>query len=873
VLRVAGMLALLLPLLALAPVTPAQAMRAEPAVLVAAAAQPAAHLQVIVQKTTRAAQTESLVTRLGGRVTKNLQIIQAFAADLPAAAVPALAQDSGVRWISLDAPVNGTAADDTTFTTWATEPGVVPGVTKAATFNSQPIYAGSYIWFNSTVNPSVRGPQPVTIYFDNGAIQYAGYGLNLSLSIPGAAITFDPAATTATTTFDSDNDRWVTRVPAGTPGDIFATGLGLQAPATLPGGITPISITGRLTTDTPGMTVNWKWGAAVYSQFSTDINVLNVKPVDGYNASAYKNSDPAGTPETYKARLVPGALSWGGTNYTGSTGSVAATPAVVFSNVPALTDSAPGPNGTFAVGRDARMAVGGFSAEISPGNAISRVEAVLQAYVPARLGDGEDPALLVSVGGQAGAPVVLDHHAFDAVTGAANAGPIYVDLTANRNWSWADFDNGLELTIDARALRAPHAIYYDAVGLRVTSSPGADNTGGTAPTSLPSTTVGLTAPANAYPSAVRANALWNEPPAKLQGQGTTVAVIDSGIFRTKDLGKRVIGSNNFNRGEHDSVDSYGHGTFVAGIVAGDGSYSHGEYMGIAPKANILNVRVSDDAGAATESDVVLGMEWVYNNKSRYNIKVANLSLNTTHAQSYHTSPLCAAAEVLWFNGIVVVTSAGNNQTQGGVYPPANDPFVITVGATDDKGTAGIADDTLASFSAYGPTESGFAKPDLVAPGTDIIGLLPQQDALKISKDHGSNRVSTNYFRMSGTSMAAPMVSGAAALLLQDEPRLTPDQVKYRLMATAVHDSRWPAYNAGSAGSGYLDIYAAVHGSTTGSANTGIAASRLLWTGTQPITWGSVSWNSVSWNSVSWNSVSWNSVSWNSVSWNSDYWGP
>ena len=173
-LRVLGMLALLLPLPALAPVTPAQAMRAEPAVLAAAAAQPAAHLQVIVQKTTQDAQTESLVTRLGGRVTKNLQIIRAFAADLPAAAVPELAQAAGVRWISLDAPVKGTAADDTTFTTWATEPGVVPGVSKAATFNSAPIYAGSYIWFNSTVSPSVRAPQPVTIYFDNGPSSIPG---------------------------------------------------------------------------------------------------------------------------------------------------------------------------------------------------------------------------------------------------------------------------------------------------------------------------------------------------------------------------------------------------------------------------------------------------------------------------------------------------------------------------------------------------------------------------------------------------------------------------------------------------------------------------------------------------------------------------
>src|SRR5690349_20740632 len=380
-LRVLGLLVLLVPLLALAPATPAAAMRAEPALLAAAAAQTGTHLQVIVQKTAHDTQPETLVTRLGGRVTKNLQIINAFAADLPAAAVPEVAQAAGVRWISLDAPVKGASAGDTTFTTWATEPGVVPGVSKAATFNSQPIAAGSYIWFNSTVSPSVRMPGPITIYFDNGAIQYTGYGLNLSLSIPGAAVTFDPAATTATTTFDSDNDRWITRVPAGTPGNVFATGLGLQAPATLPGGITPISITGRLTTDTPGVSVDWKWGAAVYRQFSTDITALNVKPIDGTTGSDYKNSDPAGTPETYKAALVPGALSWGGTNYTGSTGIVTTTPAQVFSNVPALTDSAPGPNGTFAVGRNMQMAVGGFSAEVSPGNAISRVEAVLQAYV------------------------------------------------------------------------------------------------------------------------------------------------------------------------------------------------------------------------------------------------------------------------------------------------------------------------------------------------------------------------------------------------------------------------------------------------------------------------------------------------------------
>jgi serine protease AprX len=125
--------------------------------------------------------------------------------------------------------------------------------------------------------------------------------------------------------------------------------------------------------------------------------------------------------------------------------------------------------------------------------------------------------------------------------------------------------------------------------------------------------------------------------------------------------------------------------------------------------------------------------------------------------------------------------------------------------------------------------------------------------------------------MSGTSMSAPMVSGAVALLLQDEPNLTPDQVKYRLKATA--NKTWAGYDAARAGAGYLDIYAAVNGTTTQSANTGIQASHLLWTGQQSLTWGSVSWDSVSWDSVSWDSVSWDSVSWDSVSWDSDYWGP
>jgi serine protease AprX len=345
--------------------------------------------------------------------------------------------------------------------------------------------------------------------------------------------------------------------------------------------------------------------------------------------------------------------------------------------------------------------------------------------------------------------------------------------------------------------------------------------------------------------------------------------VDSGFAKTKDIAGRVEINVNFNPTLHGAADLYGHGTFVAGIIAGNGSLSNGKYVGVAPNASLVNVRVSDDKGAATESDVINGLGWVYTNRSKYNIRVVNLSLNSSVAESYNTSPMDAAAEVLWSSGIVVVVAAGNNGSST-LYPPANDPLVITVGATDDRGTAALGDDVVASFSAYGSAEDGLAKPELVAPGTHVVGVLPENSRLTMVKNHPANRVDDTYFRMSGTSVSAPMVSGAVAVLLGGEPNLTPDQVKYRLMATA--NKNWPGYSAQQAGAGYLDLYAAVHGNTTASANTGIQASHLLWSGSAPLTWGSVNWNSVNWNSVNWNSVNWNSVNWNSVNWNSDYWG-
>jgi serine protease AprX len=378
---------------------------------------------------------------------------------------------------------------------------------------------------------------------------------------------------------------------------------------------------------------------------------------------------------------------------------------------------------------------------------------------------------------------------------------------------------------------------------------------------------------NAYVQSIGASRLWNEAPGYLQGQGIGVAVVDSGVNDQTDLytlagRNRITAAVRFNSGYNQSVyDGYGHGNFVANIVGGNGRMSNGEYIGVAPEVNLINVKVTDNQGWATMSNVIDGLQWIYNNYQRYNIRVVNLSLNSTIAESYHSSPLDAALEILWFNKIVVVVSAGNNGGDGKLYPPANDPFVITVGAADDKGTPASSDDAMTSFSAYGTTVDGFAKPDLVAPGKNIVSSINGAIGCLLAQQHPDHIVEQTYFRMSGTSVASPIVAASVALLLQDEPNLNPDQIKYRLKATAR-----PFDTRTRAGSGYLDIYAAVRGTTTATANTGTPASRLLWTGSQPVTWPSANWSSANWSSANWSSVNWTAANWSSVNWSSDYWG-
>jgi serine protease AprX len=356
------------------------------------------------------------------------------------------------------------------------------------------------------------------------------------------------------------------------------------------------------------------------------------------------------------------------------------------------------------------------------------------------------------------------------------------------------------------------------------------------------------------------------------GAGIGVAVVDSGVSTDRDFSS--LSKISFNPNSNTVNDVYGHGTHVAGIIGGNGTDSGGQYKGIAPGVHLLGLKISDETGMAYESDTVDALHWIFEHKDQYNIRVVNLSIQSTVMQSYNDSPLNAAAEILWLNGIVVVAASGN--WEGSEYfpvyaAPANDPFIITVGATDEKGTTRIRDDAIASFSAEGETQDFFLKPEIYAPGKDIISVLSKDSSWDV--EHPDRVVfSGQFFRISGTSMAAPMVSGAAALLLQAEPNLTPDQVKYRLMNAAESVSNNP----------YLNVYEALTTPTTESANQGIVPHQLLakmaliayWSsqnGEETIDWASVDWDAVNWDAVDWDAVNWNAVNWNAVNWNAVNW--
>ncbi|HET6550120.1 MAG TPA: S8 family peptidase [Solirubrobacter sp.] len=350
----------------------------------------------------------------------------------------------------------------------------------------------------------------------------------------------------------------------------------------------------------------------------------------------------------------------------------------------------------------------------------------------------------------------------------------------------------------------------------------------------------------AYPWSVLAPQSWD----RATGRGVGVAVIDTGIdgslpdFDGDDGGSRVVASVVTNPDATTAADTYGHGTHVAGIIAGDGNQrgpgdpADGKYVGIAPRADLIAIKAADDEGRGTILDAIYGLQFVVDHQAEYNIRVVNLSLSSTEPGSYLTDPLDAAVEAAYFHGIVVVAAAGNRGDDGDAvaYAPGNDPFAISVGAVDDQGTSDRSDDAFTDWSSTGRTQDGFEKPDLAAPGAHIVSTLARDSAF--AELCPSCVVDGDYIRVGGTSMAAPVVSGVAALLLELHPEWTPDEVKSTLIETARDlDGGVDEVNALAA----LDAAEPATG-----ANAGVAPSELLDPATGELdptrsSWGRSSW--------------------------------
>ena len=420
-------------------------------------------------------------------------------------------------------------------------------------------------------------------------------------------------------------------------------------------------------------------------------------------------------------------------------------------------------------------------------------------------------------------------------------------------------------------------------------------------------------------AAMNVSAAWNSG---YDGTGISVAVIDSGIndnhpdlWDTTESYSRVVyhqdftGTSVYNQYNHLVYDLYGHGTHVAGIIGGNGYRSSGRLAGVAPNVNLVDLRVLDANGSGSDSMVIAAIQKAIALKSTYNIQVINLSLGRGISVGYAQDPLCQAVESAWNAGIVVVVAVGNfgrisvngSNGYGTVAAPGNDPFVLTVGAMKSMGTYSRTDDQIASYSSKGPTTyDHVVKPDIVAPGNLVVSLDAHASTLDSEfpgNDVPGNVTNHDYFVLSGTSMATPAAAGAVALLLQQHPSLTPDQVKARLMKTAYKtfptsstatdtttgQTYTSYYDLFTVGAGYLDLGAAlgnndpapstvgaalsptaVYHSSTGTVslsngNATVASSSVVW-GTSVVWGSSVVWGAnVSGSSVVWGtSVVWGS---------------
>jgi serine protease AprX len=427
------------------------------------------------------------------------------------------------------------------------------------------------------------------------------------------------------------------------------------------------------------------------------------------------------------------------------------------------------------------------------------------------------------------------------------------------------------------------------------------------------------------------------------GRGIDIAVIDSGAVPVNGLrasGKLVYGpdlSFDSQSANLRHLDTFGHGTHMSGIAAGrddaaqPGAYAgdSSRFIGMAPDARIISIKVADSHGNSDVSQVLGAIDWVvvHHNDAGLNIRVVNMSFGTDSYQNYVYDPLAFAAETAWHAGVVVVGATGNRGWKTGVLDPADDPYVIAVGSSDNNGTLGTADDTVSTFSSGG---DGNRNPDLVAPGAHIVSLRDPGSYVDVA--HPSARVAGRFFRGSGTSMAAAVVSGAAALLLSQNPLLTPDQVKNLLTTTATRLAGAPAILQGAGelnlrsaltavpalaaqafapalGSGSLDgargsarltwggvelrgevdifglpvnTAAMAKALSSGTVWNGGVFNGAVWTGSGFVTmltgdgwsgtcWGGVMWTNNSWSNNSWSNNSWSNNSWSNNSWSNNSW--
>ena len=382
------------------------------------------------------------------------------------------------------------------------------------------------------------------------------------------------------------------------------------------------------------------------------------------------------------------------------------------------------------------------------------------------------------------------------------------------------------------------------------------------------------------------------------GAGIDVALIDSGVAPLPGIDLQVVNGPDLSFDSQASnltdIDTYGHGTHMAGLIAGrdaaipptkeDEEVDH-YFVGAAPGARIVSIKVAASDGATDVSQVIAAIDWVvqHRNSDGLNIRVLNLSFGTDGTQDYQLDPLAYAAEVAWLHGIVVVVAAGNS---GFGTPqlnnPAYDPYVIAVGGDDTRGTDDPKDDVIPSWQSRGNT---LRHPDLVAPGKSIVSLRDPGSFVD-EANPGAAVGATRFITGSGSSQAAAIVSGAVATILEQHPELTPDQVKALLMQTAV-----PLPNADpiAQGAGLINLHRAREAKISTLADAVQTWPRSTGLGSLQLARGSVvtedggtvlqgeqtifgdTWDAATWASSSWDGTSWSGGDWTARTWSGDCW--